>query len=167
MLADDDRDWHEDIAGGQYILRCGQVTIQQIGLKEDVRFASQLCELRNTDCKILQGHHAIVINVLHPGFFAYNPAYQRQLFDLMLLEGALLNIADTYVGSRPEDPITTKEKALMFKGEILEIANRIGLSAALEERKRSVHRIVTAIHSLRGLSRLVGMVIDLETDHET
>lgn len=85
----------------------------------------------------------------------------------MLLEGAMLNLANAYIGSQHQDLITTKEKALMFKEKILEIANRIGLSTALEERKHSVHRIVTAIHSLRGLSRLVGMVIDLETDQET
>ena len=138
-------------------MRCGQVSVRRIGLAEDVRSVCGTFKLDITDYEILQGHHAVVINVLHPGFFAYNPAYQRQLFDLMLLEGALLNIANAYVGGRPGDPITTKEKAQAYKQDILEIAERIGLSAILQERRRSVYQIVSALHSLRAISRCVSI----------
>ena len=35
-LIDEDRDWHREIGKGGYILRCAQITVQPIGLAEDV-----------------------------------------------------------------------------------------------------------------------------------
>jgi hypothetical protein len=89
----------------------------------------------------------LVVTVLDTGFFAYNPVYQRPLFDLMLLQSILVSLAETEVRNVVDfDPMEARIK-------VLDKAKAIGLLDMMEEKKGALAELVTAVHSLRNLSR--------------
>lgn len=116
---DDDGDiiWDQEVAGGDYIRQSGQI--------------------------LADGENLVVVTQLHPGFFAYNPVWQRMLIDIYILEAVLVEVtiwiahqtadADEHRG---EDNVKTKAERI--RARVIEMVDDIGLASVLEERKETL-----------------------------
>jgi len=91
--------------------------------------------LNSGDVKSISG--MTVITMVHPGYFAYNAAYQRLLYPIYLLQVELF-----YTSKRAQ-----------ARGIIMTDVESNGLWAALQTAKQDCHGLISAITTLRNQRR--------------
>lgn len=116
---DDDGDiiWDQEVAGGDYIRQSGQI--------------------------LADGEDLVVVTQLHPGFFAYNPVWQRMLIDIYILEAVLVEVTiwiahETADADEHRGEDNVKTKAERIRTRVIEVVDDIGLASVLEERKETL-----------------------------
>jgi hypothetical protein len=116
---DDDGDiiWDQEVAGGDYIRQSGQI--------------------------LADGEDLVVVTQLHPGFFAYNPVWQRMLIDIYILEAVLVEVTiwiahETADADEHRGEDNVKTKAERIRARVIEVVDDIGLASVLEERKETL-----------------------------
>jgi hypothetical protein len=116
---DDDGDiiWDQEVAGGDYIRQSGQI--------------------------LADGEDLVVVTQLHPGFFAYNPVWQRMLIDIYILEAVLAEVTiwiahETADADEHRGEDNVKTKAERIRARVIEVVDDIGLASVLEERKETL-----------------------------
>jgi len=116
---DDDGDiiWDQEVAGGDYIRQSGQI--------------------------LADGEDLVVVTQLDPGFFAYNPVWQRMLIDIYILEAVLVEVTiwiahETADADEHRGEDNVKTKAERIRTRVIEVVDDIGLASVLEERKETL-----------------------------
>jgi hypothetical protein len=116
---DDDGDiiWDQEVAGGDYIRQSGQI--------------------------LADGEDLVVVTQLDPGFFAYNPVWQRMLIDIYILEAVLVEVTiwiahETADADEHRGEDNVKTKAERIRARVIEVVDDIGLASVLEERKETL-----------------------------
>ena len=132
--------WDTDVAGGNWILRSGTVTVGNNGVAE------------------ING--SITVTQIDPGFFAYNPVWQRLAFDVIVLQAVLAEIAIAVCDSVSESGFDAKSACQQTS----KIAQEVGLTQLLDESKTMLSKVVTSIQTLRAATKYDGETPDEAAD---
>ena len=97
-------------------------------------------------------HYSVVVSMLDPGYFAYNPAYQRQLYELFLCQTLLVYIVKKLGESSPATWSQATAQDVQQRAQKLSIDT--GLDSYLTRIKEELVPLVHAMESIKNLSRI-------------